>query len=355
MPTAAGDVSFTITTMVPKEPVPAPTPSVSGTSTPARTGTSTPLHRTDSTTEFLDEEIEEKTEHLSISDVVTRHLARIAQSAQHFLGHAPQGAVYTVPTNFSASQRDELKTCSERAGIPVLQIIHEPTAALLAYHSLQNEPTTMADKKFLVLDIGGVRADAAVIAVRAGMYTILATSHMHGLAPGGAFDRALYNHFSAEFKKKYKLDTEEDNRARIKLLLEAEVVKKSLSASATANASVESLMEGVDFKSSINRIRFDLLARKVYQQIAEFALEAVKKASLEPIDIDDVPSLTLLCLRLLTLSAGVASRRHSLVTQIVFHPRILIPLAHNNNPPILQPVRTPRPRRRNPSLPHLLV
>jgi molecular chaperone DnaK (HSP70) len=187
-----------------------------------------------------------------------------------------------------------LKACSERAGIPVLQIIHEPTAALLAYHSLQGESTTMANKKFLVLDIGGVRADAAVIAVRAGMYTLLSTSHTHDLAPGEALDKALYQHFSAEFKKKYKLDTESDARARVKLSLEAEMVKKSLSASGSANASVESLMEGIDFKSSINRIRFDLLARKVYQQIAEFAVEAVKKAGLEPIDIDDVPYPTLL-------------------------------------------------------------
>jgi molecular chaperone DnaK (HSP70) len=152
----------------------------------------------------------------------------------------------------------------------------------------------MANKKFLVLDIGGVRADAAVIAVRAGMYTLLSTSHTHDLAPGEALDKALYQHFSAEFKKKYKLDTESDARARVKLSLEAEMVKKSLSASGSANASVESLMEGIDFKSSINRIRFDLLARKVYQQIAEFAVEAVKKAGLEPIDIDDVPYPTLL-------------------------------------------------------------
>jgi molecular chaperone DnaK (HSP70) len=74
----------------------------------------------------------------------------------------------------------------------------------------------------------------------------------------------------------------------MKLLLEAESVKKSLSASATANASVESLMEGLDFKSSINRIRFDMLARKIYQKITEFALDAVKKANLEPIDLDEV-------------------------------------------------------------------
>ena len=283
--TAAGEVSFNITTMVPRILTAPATPSASGTSTPLRTGTSTPLPPNNG----LDEtEYIESTETLSVSDLTVRHLQRIQTSAQHYLGHAPQGAVYTVPTNFSAHQRDELKKCSEAAGIPVLQIIHEPTAALLAWHSLQGEATHMADKKILVLDVGGVRADSAIIAVRAGMYTILSSHHAHDFAPGELLDKAIYSHFSAEFKKKNKLDTDSDARAKMKLLLEAESVKKSLSASATANASVESLMEGIDFKSSINRLRFDMLARKVYQQIADFALDAVKKANLEPIDIDDV-------------------------------------------------------------------
>jgi len=238
-------------------------------------------------------EYEERQETLSVADVVTRHLQRIQASARAYLGHDPTGAVYTVPTNFSHAQRDELKACSEKAGVPVLQIIHEPTAALLAWHSLQGSATHSPDKKILVLDVGGVRCDSSIIAVRGGMYTILSSHHAHDFAPGDLLDKALYAHFSAEFKKKTKLDTETDVRAKMKLLLEAETVKKSLSASATANASVESLMDGMDFKSSINRIRFDLLARKVYQQIADFALEAVKKASLEPIDIDEVPSLSL--------------------------------------------------------------
>lgn len=282
--TASGDVSFNILTMVPKLPAIPGTPSVSGTSTPLRTGTMTPLVPQ----EPEEPEYQERIETLSVADVITNHLRRIKDSAQHFLGYPPQGAVYTVPTNFSSAQREELKSCSENAGIPVLQIIHEPTAALLAWHSLQAEPTNMPDKKTLVLDIGGLRCDAAIIAVRGGMYTILSTSHAHDLAPGEALDKALYTHFSAEFKKKTKLDTEADARARMKLLIESEVVKKSLSASTSANVSVESLMDGIDYKSSINRIRFDMLAKKVHQQIVDFALEAVKKADLEPIDIDEV-------------------------------------------------------------------
>jgi molecular chaperone DnaK (HSP70) len=270
--------------VVPKLPTVLPTPSISGTSTPLRTGTSTPL----APYEPEETEYEERVEKFSIIDVVTSHLRRIQISAQHFLGHAPEGAVYTVPTNFSTAQREELKRCSELAGIPVLQIIHEPTAALLAWHSLRNEATNMADKKILVLDVGGVRCDATIIAVRGGMYTILSNSHAHDLAPGDLLDRVIYAHFSAEFKRKTKLDTETDSRARMKLLLESESVKKSLSASPSANASVESLMDGLDFKSTINRIRFDLLAKKPFQQIVEFTLEAVKKANLEPIDIDDV-------------------------------------------------------------------
>jgi molecular chaperone DnaK (HSP70) len=283
--TESGDVAFNITTLVPKLATGPATPSVSGTSTPLRTGTSTPLPQAD-----IEPEFEEQVETVTVADLTTRHLRNIKTSAQQYLGSPPQGAVYTVPTNFSHAQREELKHCSEKAGIPVLQIIHEPTAALLAYHSLQGEATHMADKKLLILDIGGVRCDSAIVAVRGGMYTILNTHHAHDFAPGELLDKAIYQHFSTEFKKKTKLDTDNDVRARMKLLLEAESVKKSLSASATANASVESLMEGMDFKSSINRIRFDMLARKIYQQIAEFALEAVQKASLEPIDIDEVLS-----------------------------------------------------------------
>jgi len=147
---------------------------------------------------------------------------------------------------------------------------------------------SLPDKKCLVLDVGGVRLDATIIAVRAGMYTMLSTAHAHGFAPGDELDRVLYEHFRGEWKKRMKLDTEGDGKARWKLILEAESVKKTLSASASANVSVESLMEGLDFKSSINRVRFDMLARKVYHRVAEFALEAVKKATLEPIDIDEV-------------------------------------------------------------------
>src|SRR5208282_3187930 len=188
---------------------------------------------------------------------------------------------------------------------------------------------------------------ATIIAVRGGMYTILSTSHAHDLTPGNALDKVIYTHFSAEFKKKTKLDTEMDARARMKLILEAESVKKSLSAS--ANASVESLMDGLDFKSTINRIRFDMLARKIYQQIADFALEAVKKASLEPIDIDDVPPLHI------KLILGSTSWWYSDLTKSIISPPISIPLTNNNPSYLLQPLRTSRPRRSNPSLPNILL
>src|SRR5271170_2651944 len=139
--TNSGDVAFNITTMVPKVPTAPATPSVSGTSTPLRGGTSTPLPRTGTSTplppqEDEEPEYEERVQSLSVTDLVIAHLTRINQSAQHFLGHPPAGAVYTAPTNFTASQREDLKLCSYRAGIPCLQIIHEPTAALLAFHSL---------------------------------------------------------------------------------------------------------------------------------------------------------------------------------------------------------------------------
>src|SRR6202021_2806786 len=98
----------------------------------------------------------------------------------------------------------------------------------------------------------------------------------------------------------------------------------------SANASVESLMDGVDFKSSINRIRFDMLSRKVFQEIANFALDAVKKASLEPIDIDEVCSLKLILIQILLVGGTCSLPKLSSVLQSTFpQPTVVLPMTYN--------------------------
>jgi len=193
----------------------------------------------------------------------------------------------TVPTNFSQAQKDSLAAAAKEAGLEVLQFIHEPTAALLAYDARPGAP--LADKIVVVADLGGTRSDVAVIASRGGIYTILATAHDYDIG-GAQLDQLLIDYFSKEFLKKHKSaeDPRNNSRSLAKLKLESEAVKKALSLSSTASFSVESLSSGIDFTASINRTRFELLATKHFASITRLITNAVSKAQLDPLDVSEI-------------------------------------------------------------------
>lgn len=194
-------------------------------------------------------------------------------------------AVITVPTNFSEAQRDALATAAKGAGIEVLQFIHEPVAAVMAYDARPEAVVT--DKLIVVADLGGTRSDVAVIASRGGMYTILATVHDYELG-GANLDQIVIDHFAKEFIKKHQTDPRENARGLAKLKLEGEATKKALSLGSNATLSIESLTNGIDFSSTINRTRFELLSGKVFGQFTGLIDQAVKKADLDVLDIDEV-------------------------------------------------------------------
>lgn len=119
------------------------------------------------------------------------------------------------------------------------------------------------------------------------MYTILAAAHDYELG-GLQLDQVLVDHFAKEFLKKYKVDPRETPRSLAKLKLEAEGTKRTLSLGTTATISIESLAGGYDFHSTVNRLRYELLAKKVFDQIVKLAETAVTKANLDLLDIDEV-------------------------------------------------------------------
>ncbi|KAH0565615.1 hypothetical protein GP486_001003, partial [Trichoglossum hirsutum] len=222
---------------------------------------------------------------VTVSEITTRHLRRLASSASDFLGKSVNAAVITVPTDFSDKQRDALIKAAKVAGIDILQVIHEPVAALLAYDA--RAEAKVSDKVVVVADFGGTRSDVAVIASRGGMYTILATAHDYSLG-GANLDQILIDHFAKEFMKKYKTDPRENARSLAKLKLEAEATKKALSLGSSGNFSVESLADGVDYSSTINRTRYELLAGKVFSGFARLVEGAIQKAELDVLDVDEV-------------------------------------------------------------------
>ncbi|CUS08818.1 unnamed protein product [Tuber aestivum] len=222
----------------------------------------------------------------SINEIATRHLIRLRDSASDFLGRKVTGAVITVPTDFSDSQREALVAAAKAGELEVLQIIHEPVAAVLAYAARQTPEEQSVDKNILVADLGGTRCDAAVVASRGGMYTILATAHDYGLG-GLKLDEVLVDHFSKEFIKKHKVDPRSE-RSLAKLRLEAEGTKRTLSLGTSGTISIESLADGYDFHSTVNRLRYELSAKKVFDQIVSLVENVVKKAELDLLDIGEV-------------------------------------------------------------------
>lgn len=220
---------------------------------------------------------------LSVSEITTRHLRRLKQSASDFSGKTVTSAVVAIPTDASEAQKEALAKAADNASVNILQFIAEPVAALMAYNARGNH----ADKIVIVADLGGNRSDAAVIASRGGMYSILAAAHDYELG-GVKLDQVLVDHFAKEFIKKHKTDPRDTHKSLAKLKLEAEAVKKALSLSASATFSVESLTEGLDFRSTVNRTRYELLAGKVFQNFTRLIEEVVKKADLDLLDIDEV-------------------------------------------------------------------
>ncbi|KAI9485775.1 MAG: heat shock protein 70 family [Benjaminiella poitrasii] len=224
----------------------------------------------------------------SAKEVSAKYLRHIRESAEAFLGTAVNGAVMAVPSYFTEKQREELVAAAEEAGIKVVQLVHESAAAALAYgvgqESTNKDPQ---DKTIVVCDLGGHSFDVTVLAVRSGMFTILATAHDTKVG-GASFDDNLIKHFTAEFQKKSKIDISSNQKALAKLRNAVEVTKKMLSSGNSAPCFVESLAEGVDFHSNVNRMRFEILSKNVFTQLQTVINQVLEKSQLDASEIDEV-------------------------------------------------------------------
>ncbi|ODV92794.1 hypothetical protein CANCADRAFT_1389 [Tortispora caseinolytica NRRL Y-17796] len=223
-------------------------------------------------------------ETVSVDTISARHLTRIRDLAADYLGVPVTKAVVAVPSDFTDVQIQALHEIAKTIGLDILQTIKEPVAALIPYTFQSVHPS---DKISLVLDIGASRTDGAVIAVRGGLMCILATAHSYDFG-GSSLDDILVDFIAKEFEKKYKVDPKSEPRAVAKMYAEAENVKRALSASKTATISIESLASGYDFHMSINRLKFELLARKVFELFTSFADEVVAKSGLDSLQISEI-------------------------------------------------------------------
>ena len=192
-------------------------------------------------------------------------LVKMKETAESFLGEKVTKAVITCPAYFSDAQRQATKDAGMIAGLDVLRIINEPTAAAIAY-GLDNVKN--GEQTVLIFDLGGGTFDVSLLSIDDGVFEVKATAGDTHLG-GEDFDSRIVQHFVTEFKRKHKKDLLSNPRSLRRLRTACEKAKRTLSSSAQASIEIDSLFDGIDFTSSITRAKFEELNQDLFLKCME--------------------------------------------------------------------------------------
>jgi len=215
-------------------------------------------------------------------------LIKMKEVAQSYLGDGKDAnrAVVTVPAYFNDSQRQATKDAGAIAGLEVLRIINEPTAAAIAY-GLDKKNETRGERNVLIFDLGGGTFDVSLLTIEEGIFEVKATAGDTHLG-GEDFDERLVNHFATEFQRKHKKDLKTSARALRRLRTACERSKRTLSSSAQTTIELDSLFEGVDFMTSITRARFEELNMDLFRKCMEPVEKCLRDAKMDKGQVHDV-------------------------------------------------------------------
>ncbi|PIC53194.1 hypothetical protein B9Z55_000300 [Caenorhabditis nigoni] len=217
-----------------------------------------------------------------ISAMVLQQMRNISEK---YLGHDVKDAVITVPAYFNDSQRQATKDAATIAGLNVIRIINEPTAAALAY-GLDRGIT--GEKKVLIFDLGSGTCDVSILSIAdKSVFEVISTAGDTHLG-GEDFDSRLVEHFITEFKRKSGKDICENPRAIRRLRDACEHAKRTLSSKTETTVEVESLIDGIDFKSKITRAKFEELCAELFRRTLEPVERALKDSEIDKRNIDEI-------------------------------------------------------------------
>ncbi|XP_060851364.1 heat shock protein 70 A1-like [Rhopalosiphum padi] len=212
-------------------------------------------------------------------------LMKMKETAEAYLGRDVTDAVITVPAYFNDSQRQATKDAGAIAGLNVMRIINEPTAAALAYGLDKN---LKGERNVLIFDLGGGTFDVSVLQIDEGsIFEVKSTAGDTHLG-GEDFDNRLVCHLAEEFKRKSKKDVHTNPRALRRLRTAAERAKRTLSSSSEATIEIDALMEGIDFYTRVSRARFEELCADLFRSTLQPVEKALTDAKLDKGDIHDV-------------------------------------------------------------------
>jgi L1 cell adhesion molecule like protein len=210
-------------------------------------------------------------------------LTKMKETAEAYLGKEVKKAVITVPAYFNDSQRQATKDAGTIAGLNVLRIINEPTAAALAYGLDKKK----GDHTILIFDLGGGTFDVSLLQIDEGFFEVKATGGNTHLG-GEDFDNRMVDYFVQEFKKKYKKDLATNPRALRRLRTACERAKRTLSSSTQASIEIDSLFEGIDFYTAITRARFEELNNDLFRSTLDAVEKVLRDAKVDKKKIDEI-------------------------------------------------------------------
>ncbi|KAJ4388469.1 Hsp70 chaperone [Neurospora sp. IMI 360204] len=211
-------------------------------------------------------------------------LQKMKETAEAYLGGQVNNAVVTVPAYFNDSQRQATKDAGLIAGLNVLRIINEPTAAAIAYGL---DKKVEGERNVLIFDLGGGTFDVSLLTIEEGIFEVKSTAGDTHLG-GEDFDNRLVNHFVQEFKRKHKKDLSTNARALRRLRTACERAKRTLSSSAQTSIEIDSLFEGIDFYTSITRARFEELCQDLFRSTIQPVDRVLTDAKIDKSQVHEI-------------------------------------------------------------------
>ncbi|CAD1809272.1 Endoplasmic reticulum chaperone BiP [Candida parapsilosis] len=210
-------------------------------------------------------------------------LGKMKSIAEEYLGKKVTHAVVTVPAYFNDAQRQATKDAGTIAGLNVLRIVNEPTAAAIAY----GLDKTNEEKQIIVYDLGGGTFDVSLLSIEGGVFEVLATAGDTHLG-GEDFDHKIVRYLAKQFKKKHNIDVSSNAKAISKLKREAEKAKRTLSSQMSTRVEIDSFVDGIDFSETLSRAKFEELNMASFRKTLKPVEQVLKDGNVKKSDIDDI-------------------------------------------------------------------